>query len=157
MNFENNWLIRSKYFRNFDDFLSEVSDKSHSAENHEESCMLSKRLKLEKSRMEKTPVFGYSALTKPYLKTKNLTMPKILKGGGTLWASLKIQFGAKYQKNWRETSKKFRKKSLTKPKKIRRGPLVSSGFANAQKSFWLQQRLEPATAGVINQSVEVTS
>ena len=33
-----------------------------------------------------------------------------------------------------------------KPKKMESDPLVSSGFANTRKGFWLKQGLEPATA-----------
>ena len=47
---------------------------------------------------------------------------------------------------------------MKKFEKVSRGALVSSGFGNARKSFWLREGLEPATAGLpLNWSVEVTS
>ena len=37
---------------------------------------------------------------------------------------------------------------VSKPKKNQKGDiLVSSGYANARRSFWLKQGPEPATAG----------
>ena len=73
---------------------------------------------------------------------------EILKRGDPL-GFLALQFAAKYQKTWWGTlwrQKKFEK--IAVPKKIGRGdPSVSSAYANARKSFWLKQGLEPVTAG----------
>ena len=81
---------------------------------------------------------------------KNLTMPKFVKGDPL--SLLKNQYVAKYQKKLRRTTfidrKKYSKKVSQCRQKIKRGdPLVSSGFANARKSFWLQRGPKPATAG----------
>ena len=78
----------------------------------------------------------------------NLIVPKYLKGE-TLWV-----FGTlvccKISKNLKVApfeGKKIEKKSHS-AKKIERGdPSVSSAFANARKSSWLKQGLEPVTAG----------
>ena len=58
---------------------------------------------------------------------------------------------------WRD-QKNFEIKSHKVEKKIKRGDiLVSSGFANIRKSFWLRQGREPVTAGFpLNRLVEVT-
>ena len=52
---------------------------------------------------------------------------------------------------------KKNQKSRTVPKKIERGdPSVSSAFANARKTLWLKQELEPVTAGFTVNRVKST-
>ena len=82
-------------------------------------------------------------LRKPNFETKNNhfekshNAEKCTRGAFGLFEN---QFVAKYQKNERPD------------------PSVSSGFANARKSFWLKQGLELATTGFpLNRLVEVTS
>ena len=75
-------------------------------------------------------------------------MPKIKKADPLGFFS--IHLVGKYQKIESGTFcrhlKHFEKISQCR-KKIENGdPLVSSGFANARKSFWLKQGFEPATA-----------
>ena len=69
---------------------------------------------------------------------------------------LKIQFVAKkLEGDPLETFKNFRK-NPTKPKNQKGDPSVSSGFANAGKSFWLKQGFEPETTGFpLNRLVEL--
>ena len=56
----------------------------------------------------------------------------------------------------KEGNRKKSKKSRTVPKKIVRGdPSVSSPFANARKSFWLKQWLEPVNGWVHCKSSKV--
>ena len=92
--------------------------------------------------MNKTTERLKSAL---YLRLKKRKVFKIVKGALDF---LKIQFVAKYQKTEGGLFHAILKKSRTVQEKIRRGDhSVLSVFANARKSFWLTQGLEPVTAG----------
>ena len=87
-------------------------------------------------------------LREPSFKTKNihfenLTMPRTVE---TFWAFWKSSLLQNIKKEGHlKTSEKNRKKGQSQ--KIERDPLVSSDFANARISFWLQQGLEPVSAG----------